>query len=504
MIRLSRTSTLFLLGLAMCGLTVVGLINNPGLFSNLAYAAEAGKAIAAREQLETATDLSQAFRHVAKSLRPSVVSISAVKKFQPMSNGRYRQRSPMPDELRRFFGNDFFNQFQFESPAPPRQFEQHGLGTGVIVSEDGYILTNNHVVANADELKITLSDGRDFTAEVVGTDKPTDLAVLKVDASNLVAAKLGDSSALEVGEWALAIGSPFGLDQTVTAGIISATGRANVGIADYEDFVQTDAAINPGNSGGPLVNLKGEVIGINTAIASRSGGYMGIGFAIPSLMVKSVMNSLIDNGQVERGWLGAVIQDLNEDLASSFGYEGTDGVLIGDVVPDAPADKAGLKAGDILVRFNGKVMKNATQLRNSVAATGAGSDVEVLVHRDGKVKTITVHIEKLEGDAATLASGKSTVSDLGISVQTLDSEVASILGYDTDVQGVVVTSVEPGSVAASLGIRSKDVIVSVGGTQIENVGDFRNAMKEHDLKDGIRLQVMRDGVSRFLFAKVAK
>ena len=503
MIRLSRTGTLFLLGLTMCGLTVVGLISNPGLFANLTYAAEAGKALAAKEQLETATDLSQAFRHVAKSLRPSVVSISSVRRIQPMAGRSARPRT-MPDELRRFFGNDFFGQFQFEAPSPPRQFEQHGLGTGVIVASDGYILTNNHVVANADELKITLSDKRTYTAEVVGTDKPTDLAVLKIDATDLVAAELGDSTSLEVGEWALAIGSPFGLEQTVTAGIISATGRANVGIADYEDFVQTDAAINPGNSGGPLVNLKGKVIGINTAIASRSGGYMGVGFAIPSAMVKTVMQSLIDSGQVERGWLGAVIQDLSEDLAESFGYEGTEGVLIGNVVPGAPAEKAGLKAGDIVMRFNGKAMADATQLRNAVAATNAGTDVEVLVHREGTTETVTVHIEKLKGDATELASGKSSISDLGVTVQTLDAELAARLGYDNGIQGVVVTSVEPGSVAASLGIRPKDIIMSIGRMTIENIGDFRDALNEHNLELGIRLQVMRDGASRFLFARVGK
>ena len=501
----NRVCSRLLVFLLVGCLAVAAIYHIPSATSQLAYAVERGNSIASQQQLETATDLSQAFQYVAKALRPSVVSISSVRKMQPLTNNQDRPRSPMPDELRRFFGNDFFDRFEFNFPSPPRSFEHHGLGTGVIVSEDGYILTNHHVVAEADELKVSLSDGRDFTAEIIGTDKPTDLAVLKIGASDLVTAKIGDSSALQVGEWALAIGSPFGLEQTVTAGIISATGRANVGIADYEDFVQTDAAINPGNSGGPLVNLKGEVVGINTAIASRSGGYMGVGFAIPSAMAKSVMDSLIDNGQVERGWLGAVIQDLNEDLATSFGYDGADGVLIGDVVTDGPAAKAGRKAGDILIKFDGKKMKNTTQLRNAVAATEAGSKVKVLIHRDGDEKTITVDIAKLEGEAARLASGGSTPSrELGINVQTLDSDLANDLGYDSGTKGVVVTAVEPGSVSHSLGVRPKDVIVSVGNTKVENVNDFRDAMKDHDLRKGIRLQVMRDNVSRFLFARAAK
>ena len=335
MIRLSRTSTLFFLGLAMCGVTALGLINNPGLFANLTYAAEAGKAFAAKEQLAMAKDLSQAFQHVADALKPSVVSISSAKKVRTMSMRSRNPFSDLPPELRHFFGNGMFDQLErFEQIQPREGLVQNGLGTGVVISSDGYIVTNNHVIADADEVTVTLSNDKSYDAEVIGTDKKSDLAVLKIDATDLVPAQLGNSERLRVGEWVLAIGSPFGLTQTVTAGIVSATGRQNVGVADYEDFIQTDAAINPGNSGGPLVNLRGEVVGINTAIASRSGGYMGVGFSIPSDMVKQVTDSIIDSGEVERGWLGAAIQDVSEDLAASFGYDESDGVLVGDVMPD--------------------------------------------------------------------------------------------------------------------------------------------------------------------------
>ena len=292
-------------------MVVTGVLTWPNVVSQATYAIERGQAEASHSQLAAASDLSQAFRHVARLLRPSVVSVSSVKRVQVNQPQVRPFNSDVPDELRRFFGgDDFFDRFFFEAPPAPRGFEQHGLGTGVIVRDDGYILTNNHVVQGADEVKVTLSDERQFTAEVVGTDKATDLAVLKIEADGLYAAQLGDSNELAVGEWVLAVGSPFGLEQTVTAGIVSAVGRANVGITDYEDFIQTDAAINPGNSGGPLVDLRGEVIGINTAIASRNGGYQGIGFAIPSSMARQVMESIIEDGQVSRGYLGALIQDL--------------------------------------------------------------------------------------------------------------------------------------------------------------------------------------------------
>lgn len=502
MARFKRTLPGPLVLLFVAALSVAAVYHMPTALSQLTYAVERGKAQASQEQLQTATQLSDAFKLVAKSLRPSVVSVSSIKRFE--SAGRSGQPfggQQIPEELRRFFGEDADRFFQ--PPTPPRGFEQRGIGTGVIVSENGYILTNNHVVAGADKVQVTLSDKRSIPAEVVGTDKPTDLAVLKIDADGLVAAQLGDSEALEAGDWVLAIGSPFGLEQTVTAGIVSATGRANVGITDYEDFVQTDAAINPGNSGGPLVNLRGEVIGINTAIASRTGGSMGVGFAIPSNMAKSVLDNLIQYGRVERGYLGAMIQDLNEDLASSFGYKSTEGVLIGDVIDDSPASRAGLRAGDIVTQLNGKPVADANELRNAIAATKAGTEVKLRVFRDGQEEEMSVKVGQLESTGLTAAGGNgASQSDLGVTVRTLTPELAEQLGLEADQKGVVVTEVQPGSAAAAVGIQPGDMLVSLGNVELRDVSDFRKALESQDLKKGVRIQVMRDGVRRFVFVKL--
>lgn len=473
----------------------------PYLMAKASYAIERGIAEASQEQLAVAHDLSQAFQHVAKALRPSVVSISAVRRVQMQQPRRQRRGSEIPDEFRRFFGEDFFEEFPFETPAPPRGFEQQGMGTGVIVSEDGYILTNNHVVAGADEVDVQLSDNREFRATIVGTDEPTDIAVLKIDTNDLVAAKLGDSKSTEVGEWVLAMGSPFGLAQTVTAGIISATGRANMGIADYEDFIQTDAAINPGNSGGPLVNLQGEVVGIATAIASRNGGYQGIGFAIPSHLAQRVLDSIIEKGHVTRGYLGAIIQDLDEDLAQSFSYESTEGVLIGDIIEGGPASRSGLQPGDIVVKLNGQPVTSANDLRNSIAATAPGTEIQLDVVRNGSKKKVTVTIGELDKADVARRLGRDSTSNLGMTGKTLTPALAQQLGYESDQEGVVVTQVEPGSVAAEVGIQPKDVIVAANGTAIRSAADLRQATQEENLKSGVRLQVMRDGARRYVFIK---
>lgn len=486
--------------LLVAAIPISVLTANPDWLSKLTYAVEVGKAKVSQSQLETATDLSQAFRHVARSIRPSVVSISSMRRIKAKQPQVQRFGSPVPDELRGFFNDDIFDRF-YEFRMPHNGFEQRGLGSGVIVSEDGYILTNNHVIGEADEVNVMLSDNREFRAEIVGTDKSTDLAVLKIEADHLEPASLGDSDKLEVGEWVLAMGSPFGLDQTVTAGIISAKSRANVGLTDYEDFIQTDAAINPGNSGGPLANLRGEVVGINTAIASRSGGYMGVGFAIPSAMVRHVMDSIIADGHVTRGWLGAMIQDLDDDLAESFGYDSTDGVLIGDLVEDGPGKKSGLQSGDIVIEYNGHPVESANELRNAVARTSPDENVELRIFRDGERKTLTVAIGQLEEGSLRLGSSSDTAVDLGMTVQTLTSDDARELGVKEDVNGVVVTNVDPGSLAARAMIRPKDVIVSIDGESIETVTEFRDIMANQDPKAGIRMQVLRGGFKRFVFIR---
>lgn len=449
-----------------------------------------------QDEVAAAVDVSQAFRKVAKELRPSVVSISSMKRTQQTRSFR----GQVPEELRPFLDDDTLGHF-FQMPQ--RQREQRGLGSGVIVSEDGYILTNNHVAGDADKLTVHLADGRTLDATLVGGDKATDIAVLKVEADNLTPAKLGESTALEVGEWVLAIGSPFGLEQTVTAGIVSATGRANMGITDYEDFVQTDAAINPGNSGGPLVNLRGEVIGINTAIASRSGGYMGVGFAIPSEMASHVFHSIIDQGHVTRGWLGAVIQDLTEEMAESFSYDSTDGVLIGDVVKGAPADKAGIRAGDIVISLNGAEIASANELRNAVAATAPGSEATLEIFRDGRKQSVTVNIEELNPDQVATAGRDREQSEeaanLGLAVAPLTPDLAEQLSLDENLAGVVVARVQQGGLSDRVGLQRGDVIVAIGGTSISNVAEFREAIEDLDLAEGIRLQVVRQGIKRFVF-----
>ena len=333
------------------------------------------------------------FVEVARATKPAVVNISTTKVIR-YRGGPY---TPFFDDpfFRHFFGDDFFREFRI-----PRERREQSLGSGVIVNQDGYIVTNNHVVAGASEIKVLLGDNREFSGRVAATDPRTDVAIIKISGHNLPTIPWGDSARLPVGEWVLAIGNPFGLTQTVTAGIISATGRANVGVADYEDFIQTDAAINPGNSGGALVSVRGELIGINTAIFSRSGGYMGIGFAIPSNMVREVVESLVKKGKVTRGWLGVQIQPLTSGLAEKFGLKDTQGILVSDVSENSPAAEAGMMRGDIILEFDGKRMEDPVHLRNEVAHTEPGKKIPVKIWRKGKEMTLIVKIEELPKEVA--------------------------------------------------------------------------------------------------------
>ncbi len=327
----------------------------------------------------------QGFVQIARTVKPAVVNIFATKS----SRGSEGPHGAVPDDpfFHRFFGDEWSRRFE-----APRTRKERSLGSGVIVQSDGLIITNNHVVNEADEIKVLLSDKREFRAKLIGTDSKTDLAVVKIDADGLQSVRWADSDRLEVGELVLAVGNPFGLNQTVTMGIVSAVGRASMGITEYEDFIQTDAAINPGNSGGPLVNVRGEVVGINTAIFSRSGGNMGIGFAVPSNLVHSVMEQLVRGGRVVRGWLGVSIQELSPELAAQFGLDRITGALVSDVMEDSPAKKAGFERGDVVVEYDGKPVENPTQLRNAVAQTPVGKRVTVRLIREKALKSVEVTI----------------------------------------------------------------------------------------------------------------
>ncbi|MEW6324914.1 MAG: DegQ family serine endoprotease [Nitrospirota bacterium] len=438
----------------------------------------------------------QLFVRVAEATTPSVVNISTSRTIK----GRRGAPSPFFNDpfFERFFGEDFFRQFE-----QPQSRREQSLGSGVIVDPNGYIVTNNHVIAQADEIKVLLSDKREFTGKMVGTDPKTDVAVIKIEAKNLPTIPWGDSTGLKVGEYVLAIGNPFGLNQTVTMGIVSAVGRANVGIADYEDFIQTDAAINPGNSGGALVNSRGELIGVNTAIFSRSGGYMGIGFAVPSNMVRLVMTSLIKEGKVVRGWLGVSIQEVTSELAKQFDVKEGRGALVSDVLKDTPAERAGLKRGDVIIRYNAREVSNASQLRNLVAETPVGEKVRVLVIRDKREKELEVKIDEQPKEAAALDGGPGgepleNEALAGLNVQELTPELADRLNLPHGTTGVVVAQVDEGSAAETAGVQSGDVIVEINRRAIRTVDDYRKFVRSLKGGEAVLLLLNRNGQMLFL------
>jgi serine protease Do len=427
------------------------------------------------------------FAPIVKKVLPAVVNISSTKVVKTPT--QFEGQVPDDDFFRQFFGGNMPNMRQM-----PREQRERGLGSGVIVSPNGYILTNNHVVDGATDVKVTLSDKRDYRARVVGTDPKVDLAILKIDADDLPAIVIGDSSKIQIGDYALAVGNPFGVGKTVTMGIVSATGRSHLGIEDYEDFIQTDAPINPGNSGGALINDRGELIGINTAIISHgSEGSQGIGFAIPVNLARSVMDEILKTGKVTRGYLGIVPQDVTPAIAKAFGVKEFTGALVGGVSPDSPAQKAGLKNGDIILELNGKPVADANELRMSISMMAPGTSVNLKVLREGADRNLTATLGELPTEQATAekGSGENNSELSGISVQNLNANLAQQLGVPAGTTGVVVTKVDPSSTAADAGIQRGDVIQEVNRKPIHNASDFAAAM--HNAKDQNLLLVNRQG-----------
>jgi len=437
------------------------------------------------EDLPKFADTNKAFVAVAQVVGPAVVQVQTVTKVTGSSFPGFDFGSPGSPDFPGFPGGDPFQFFFGPHGGEPKDYYTEGNGSGVIVSSEGYILTNNHVVEGAKEIHVALTDGREFDAEVVGVDPSSDIAVIKIEAEGLPVAPLGNSDDLQVGDWVVALGSPFGLENTVTAGIVSATGRTDMRLADYEDFIQTDAAINPGNSGGALVNLSGQVVGINTAIASRTGGYMGVGFAIPVNQARDVMDQLIQTGTVTRGWLGVSIQDITPALRETLGLADTvKGALVGEVMSDTPAGEAGIEVGDVVVGMDGRAVSDANDLRNRVATVRPGKNVRLELLRDGDALTVTVTVGERPSDLTPVSttpgspstrSEKQTVS--GITVGSLTPELKSQLGYDGDT-GVVVLDVEGYGVAARAGISPGMVILKVDGVSVNDPVEFGKVVEK--------------------------
>jgi serine protease Do len=440
------------------------------------------------------------FASLAERLSPVVVNISTTsetKQEVPQFHGPGGPQWPFGEGEPHGFGEPFQ---RFFGPMPqPRSFRQRSLGSGFIIDTDGDILTNNHVVENADEIVVRLSDGKDFKATVVGKDPKTDIALVRIEnAPDLSPVTLGDSDKLKVGAWVMAIGNPFGLDHTVTAGIVSAKGRF-IGAGNYDDYIQTDAAINPGNSGGPLINLSGEVVGINSAIFSRTGGNIGIGFAVPINIAKELLPQLKEKGKVTRGWLGVLIQKVTPEIAESLGLEEARGALVADGVKDGPAAAAGIKVGDVIVEYDGQPVHESNELPLMVARTPIGKEVAVKVLRGKESKDIQVAIAELK-DEEVASAGAAEGEKLGLTVQTLTPEIAQNLGV-TDVKGVVVTSVESGSVADDAGLRRGDIVLEVNRRTVEDVDDYRKALRESEKGKNVLFLVRRGDNTIFLALK---
>ena len=442
-------------------------------------------------------DLNQAFIDIAAEVKPTVVTVAT----ERIMNMRQSPFGGSP------FASDPFLDFFFGGPRnrqrqqPNQEFKQQGLGSGVIVSGDGRILTNNHVVDQADSIWVQTFEGKRYPATVIGVDPQTDIAVLKIEPDGrLPFISVGNSDDLQVGEMVLAIGSPMSenLAYTVTQGIVSAKGRSNVGLADYEDYIQTDAAINPGNSGGPLVNLNGELIGVNTAIASQSGGFQGIGFAVPSNMAVRIMNSLVADGKVVRGWLGVTIQDVDDKLARAMELPESSGALVGDVMDDSPAARAGIEAGDVIVSLNGRPITTSSQLRSQVASTAPGKKVDFKIMRGEKPLQIAVTLGELPDNLAQLSSSESASRQLEFSVGELTSELADRYGITGRAQGVVVTSINQSAPAYAAGLREGDLILSVNRQRVQSVSEFSSRVAGIDDGATVLLRVVRQNSGFFI------
>ena len=463
---------------------------NAGLFPILILFA-----LVARGSCETvgpeSVGLPRSFADLAEKVGPAVVNISTTSTVTVPG-----------DPFHQFFGhgqegeNDQFNDFfkHFFKETPDRKMKQQSLGSGFITSKDGYIITNNHVVDKAEEIKVKLSDGREFKAKVIGRDEKTDLALIKITdpSGNLPILVLGDSEKMRVGDWVLAIGNPFGLEHTVTQGIISATGRV-IGSGPYDDFLQTDAPINPGNSGGPLINLRGEVIGINSAIFS---GGQGLGFAIPSAMAKSVTTQLREKGKVVRGYIGVTIQSVTQELAKSFGLKETRGALVGDVVKGGPAEKGGVRIGDVIVAFDGRRVKSSNELPRMVAETPVGKTVDVVIIREGKEHHLTIKVEELTKEEIS-AQSSTPVQSFGMKVDNITPQMRQQFGTE-EKTGVIVVSVEQGSLADIAGIQQGDVIKGVNRKTVRNLADFNEIIAKSGKGESVLLFLKRDKQTFFV------
>lgn len=456
-------------------------------------------AIGQQGGLENLRQTGKAFSSVAHKVSPSVVFIK-VESEKENSQLQLGPGSPFNDDLfRRFFGDQFRGLPEQRSPRRERTL---GQGSGFVFSlnkglfsDRAYILTNNHVVEGATKIRVTFQDGREFDASIKGSDPKSDIAVLEIQVEDVPSLSLGDSSRLQVGEWVVAIGNPFGLSHTLTAGVVSAKGRTSLGINDYEDFIQTDAAINPGNSGGPLVNLDGEVIGINTAIFSRSGGYMGVGFAIPINMAKEIAQQLLEGGEVTRGFLGVTIQNLTPELAESFAVDSLNGVIVAQVSEGSPAQKAGLRQGDLIIQYQDQKVKDSGSFRNRVSLTPPGSKVSIGVNRKGKKISLLATIGELSAQQ-TLSASISSTNAIGVSVQTITSSLAQQFN-GSEGKGVVVTSVKPGSLAERAGLDVGTIIYEVNREKVNDAQQFKKLIDESNNSRALML-IGKGDMTRFV------